>query len=75
MQTVVLASRVGADDEAVEDEGMSGSQARVGQRKSNAMQRASIESTPTVKTIGSMCTNFSDSGYFLYRLMRAMPEL
>lgn len=31
--------------------------------------------TPKVKTAGNKCTIFNDSGYFLYRLMRAMPEL
>ena len=30
---------------------------------------------PKVKTAGNKCTIFNDSGYFLYRLMRAMPEL
>ena len=31
--------------------------------------------TPTVNTIGSRCTSFKLSGYFLYRLMRAIPLL
>ena len=30
---------------------------------------------PTVKAAGRRCTTLSDSGYFLYKLMRAIPEL
>ncbi len=30
---------------------------------------------PIVKSAGNKCTTFNDSGYFLYRLIRAIPEL
>ena len=33
------------------------------------------KATPMVNKAGRRWTSFSESGYFLYRLMRAMPEL
>ena len=38
-------------------------------------EASSTSTTPTVNAAGSMCTSFSDSGYFLYKLIRAIPEL
>lgn len=36
---------------------------------------SNTSTTPTVNTAGSKCTTFKDSGYFLYKSMRAIPEL
>ena len=41
--------------------------------QTNALNNRNI--TPRVNNAGNTCTGFNDSGYFLYKLIRAMPEL
>ena len=47
----------------------------MGNALSNTNDTKTKPKQPNVNTVGNKCTTFNESGYFLYRLIRAIPLL